>query len=42
MTDYSFNEFATIMINKNTLTDESLTIYNIKELREARLKAIVY
>jgi hypothetical protein len=41
MTDYSFNEFATIMINKNTLTDESLTIYNIKELFDGYVKHLI-
>jgi hypothetical protein len=41
MTDYSFNEFAAIMINKNTLTDESLTIYNIKELFDGYVKHLI-
>jgi hypothetical protein len=41
MTEYSFNEFAAIMINKNTLTDESLTIYNIKELFDGYVKHLI-
>lgn len=41
MTDYSFNDFAAIMINKNTLTDESLTIYNIKELFDGYVKHLI-
>lgn len=41
MTDYSFNDFATIMINKNTLTNESLIIYNIKELFDGYVKHLI-
>lgn len=41
MTDYSFNEFATIIINDNTLTDDSLKIYNIKELFDGYIKNLM-
>jgi hypothetical protein len=41
MTDYSFNEFATIIINDNNLTDDSLKIYNIKELFDGYIKHLM-
>ena len=41
MTDYSFNEFATIMINDKTLINDSNKIYNIKELFDGYIKFLM-
>ena len=41
MTDYSFNEFATIMINDKTLINDSNKIYNIKELFDGYIKYLM-
>ena len=41
MTDYSFNEFATIMINDKTLINDSNKIYNNKELFYGYIKYLM-
>lgn len=40
-TDYCFADFANIMINDNTIADDSLKIYNIKELYDGYIKHLM-
>jgi hypothetical protein len=40
-TDYCFVDFANIMINDNTIADDSLKIYNIKELYDGYIKHLM-
>ena len=40
-TDYSFADFANIMISDNTIADDSREIYNIKELYDGYIKHLM-
>jgi len=40
-TDYCFADFANIMINDNTIAEDSLKIYNIKELYDGYIKHLM-
>jgi hypothetical protein len=40
-TDYCFADFANIMINDNAIADDSLKIYNIKELYDGYVKHLM-
>ena len=39
--DYSFTDFANIMINDNTISNDSSKIYNIKELYDGYIKHLM-